>query len=377
MEILLLIFIGLTAFFFFKGKDKSTNVHSSESEGHSESYGESDIMALASPSHASRRRVRRTSGNAVGLIESLVEASAMAVGTMVAVAAVAVGTIIIGTGVAAYATASIIRSTVEKYWDAHGAANPDRERAYREREIRDINSEIDEYERKRHVDGSLNEYAAHELEDLHRRRSEESVLLEGANSLIIANRMADGSESYDNMHVSDVNTHVLQFHVGQTVFGKTCGRCGMPMILQWMRKLETVRMVDFFWGCAGFFDGKCRNTEPFRRSDMVLFTRTDREEFSINSKQLSSIIRLPQSANLVSRRVGQIVNLPNSTYYCPIHHEPMVLRQKNRPESLLDMYFYGCPRWRPTGPTCKQIVKLKSAGQLSAALETMTGKGIL
>ena len=300
-----------------------------------------------------------------------------AVGTMVAVAAVAVGTVVIGTAVAAYAAAGVIRSVLDDYQRSGRRTDAAGERARREREIRDVNSLIVELEEKRGRDGRLNEYDAHELDGLYRGRDERASLLVEANGLVIADRMSAGTGTYDNLHVTDVNTHILQFHAGQAVFGKSCSRCGMPMVLQWQQRLESVRMSDFFWGCAGFYAGTCRNVEPFRQSDMDLFTRTDREEFTIGTAQLSLIARQPESVRTVRRRMNEIVNEPNSTYYCPIHHEPMVLRRKKGAETLRDLYFYRCPRWRPTGVSCGQIVKLKSAAQLSAALETSTGRGVL
>lgn len=110
---------------------------------------------------------------------------------------------------------------------------------------------------------------------------------------------------------------------------------------------------------------------------MTLFTNTDREEFTISASELTSIVRPPQSRQMIRRRMDEVVNVANSTYYCPIHHEPMILKAKKDAHTIRDMYFYGCPRWRPSGPSCNQIVKLKSAAQVSAALETMSGKGIL
>ena len=313
----------------------------------------------------------------MAFFESLAEASIKAVGTMVAVAVVAVGTVVIGTGVAAYAAAGVIRSVLEEYRSARPNTDAVDERTQRERDVQIVNAQIAEYESKRHRDGRLNEYDSRALRDLCDDREERKSLLVAANGLVIADQMNSGTGTYDTVRVTDDKTHILQFHVGQAVFGKVCARCGMPMVLQWQQHLETVRMRDFFWGCAGFYGGMCRNVERFQQLDMDLFTKTDREEFTIPTTQLSSIARSPQAVRMVRRRMDEIVNVGNSTYYCPIHHEPMVLRQKNGAETLRDMFFYGCPRWRPSGPPCKQIVKLKSAAQLSAALETATGQGIL
>lgn len=369
MEILILIFLGLTAFFLIASRSRGAI------------SGTTEISAKPARQHhvtaATELAVREVRRGPVGasFLESLAEASVLAVGTMVAVAAVVVGTVVIGTAVAAHAAARVIRSVLDEHSARQGDRDPVEERSRRERDVSVLNTEIESFEDKRHRDGRLDEYDSHTLTDLYRDREEKVSLLLDANGLVMADRMTSGVETYETLHVTDENTHILQFHVGQSVFGKVCGRCGMPMVLQWQQQLETVRMRDFFWGCAGFYADTCRNVERFRRSDMDLFTRTDREEFAIGTSQFSSIARRPEAVRVVSRRMNEIVNVANSTYYCPVHHEPMVLRRKRDAERLRDMYFYGCPRWRSAG--CRQIVKLKSAAQLSAALETATGQGIL
>ena len=371
MEVLLLIFLGLTAYFLIvmrSGTSRDeTMLRPAKPSVHEE------VLVVGPVGGTST--VRRSVG--MEFLKSLTEASMVAGGTMVAVAAVAVGTVVIGTGIAAYAAAEIIRSVLDEHRSARTHTNARQERTRRERDIEVVNAQIAEYESKKQRDGHLNEYDARALKDLCDDREEKKSLLVGANGLVIADQMTSGAGSYDTLRVTDDWTHILQFHVGQATFGKVCGRCGMPMVLQWQQQLESVLMRDFFWGCAGFYGGSCRNVERFRQSDMNLFTKTDREEFTIPSTQLSSIARSPQAVRMVRSRMREVVNVSNSTYYCPIHHEPMVLRQKQSAETLRDMFFYGCPRWRPSGLSCRQVVKLKSAAQLSAALETTTGRGIL
>ena len=368
MELLFLIFLALMAFFFFFFSEymESKDVDSDQS-GASEQSGKQQI-AVFEP--VARARRAPSTHRAVTFMQTLGEAAGLAAATM---AAVAVGTVVVGVMVAA----DLIRSGLEYYQKTYAGTDAKRERERHEQEIRGVNSEIFEFENKQLRDGHLSEYECLDLDELRRRRDDKALLLTEANGLVIADRVTKGAGVYDNMYISDVNNHILQFHVGQTVLGKVCGRCGMPMILQWQQRLDRVQMKDFFWGCAGFYDGKCRNVEPFVRSDMTLFTNTDREEFTISTSELNSIARLPQSVRLIRRRMNGLVHVANSTYYCPVHHEAMVLRVKKGAESLRDMYFYGCTRWRPSGPSCNQIVKLKSAAQLSAALETMSGRGIL
>ena len=367
MELLFLIFLALMAFFFFFSEYMESKDADSDKSGGPERGGKQQI---SEPIPVARARREPPAQQAVKFMQALSEAAGLAAGTM---AAVAVGTVVVGAMVAA----GLIRSGLEHYQRAHAGTDAKRERERREREIRDVNSEICEYENKQHRDGRLSEYESLELAELHRRQDKKALLLTEANGLVIADQVTEGSGGYDNMQVSDVNAHILQFHVGQTVFGKVCGRCGMPMVLQWQQRLETVQMRDFFWGCTGFYDRNCRNVEPFARSDMTLFTNSYREEFTVSASELTSIARMPQSVRLIRRRLDGLVQVANSTYYCPVHHEAMVLRTKNGAETLRDMYFYGCPRWQPTGLSCNQIVKLKSAAQLSAALETMSGRGIL
>lgn len=368
MEILFLVFLGLTAFFLVASRSRDSGSDSTHVSAEPLAHHVTAVRG---------RAVQEARGVAarVSFLESLAEASVLAVGTMVAVAAVAVGTVVIGTAIAAHAAAGVIRSVLDEHSARRADSDPTQERNRRERDVEVVNAEIESYEDKRRRDGRLNEYDAHALTHLYRDREERVSLLSDANGLVMVERMTSGAETYETVHVTDDNTHVLQFHVGQSVLGKFCGRCGMPMVLQWQQRLETVQMRDFFWGCGGFYGGTCRNVEPFRQWDMDLFTRTDREEFAVGAEQLSSIARVPQAVRVVGKRMNEIVNVANRAYYCPVHHEPMVLRRKKGAERLRDMYFYGCPRWRSSG--CRQIVKLKSAAQLSAALETATGHGIL
>ena len=346
--------------------NKNFNVRLPNSQNDNGSSSHSSIVRLSEA-----RAVKRNNADQVfGFIETLATAAGLAAGTM---AAVAVGTVVLGAFVAAHC----IRAGFEEFNREFSNTDAARFRESRENEIREINSEIVGLESKLWMDGRLSDYDRHALDNLYRRRKSQFSLLENANGLVMANEVSRKTGEFDNMHVSDINAHVLQYHAGQSVFGKTCRNCGMPMTLQWQQSIDVARMSDFFWACTGFYDRKCRNVERFVRTDMDLFTNTGREEFSIGNSKFNSIVHMPQSTKLVRRRMNELISLPNSTYYCPVHHEPMVLRTKKGAETVRDMYFYGCPRWRPNGPSCSQIVKLKSAAQLTAALETMTGKGIL
>lgn len=239
-------------------------------------------------------------------------------------------------------------------------------------DINDVNSLILEIEQKRRRDTRLSENDEAELSRLKQQRERLRGQVQEASEKIIIKDIAEKSENYKSVVISDENTHILQFHVGQAVYGKTCSRCKKPMTLQWKLGIYSVSMNDFFWGCTGFFDETCRRTEAFKEHDLSLFTNTMRNEFNCNTQELNSIIMLPNAAKSVERRMDQVKNVATDVYLCPVHHEPMIIREKKDAQGLLDQYFLSCPR-----QACSQLVKLKSAAQLASALEAFTGRGIL
>lgn len=239
-----------------------------------------------------------------------------------------------------------------------------------------INDEISELERKKNRDRSLNQGDSQRLHSLYAQRDNLKDEVRKNSELFLVEKMQAGNGVYDSVHINNVNTHILQFHVGQTVFGKRCRQCGRPMILQWKQGMQTVAMSEFFWGCIGFYEG-VRHNEAFMQSDMDLFTRVDRPEFEISSKELSSVIVMPGPKANITKRMNDIKQEQTDVYLCPVHNEPMVLREKKDAQGLLDQYFFGCPRWLPAQGGCGQIVKLKSPAQLASALEAFYGRGIL
>ena len=241
---------------------------------------------------------------------------------------------------------------------------------------KDLNNEIMELELKKNRDRSLNQYENQKLIGLYEQRHQLKDQVRNNNELLMVERMQNGQGIYDSVHITDSNTHVLQFHVGQTVFGKRCSRCGRPMTLQWKQGMQTVSMSDFFWGCIGFYEG-VRHHERFTQADMDLFTRVDRPEFELSSQELSMVLAMPGPKQSVIKRMSDVKRQETDVYLCPAHNEPMVLREKKDAQGLLDQFFFGCPRWSASNGTCRQIVKLKSPAQLASALEAFYGRGIM
>jgi hypothetical protein len=155
------------------------------------------------------------------------------------------------------------------------------------------------------------------------------------------------------------------------------------MVLQWERGLVVVGLGQFFWGCSGYYYGKCKNTERLSPQDLQLFAKLKKPEFQLTPAELGEVI-----SGAGARHVEQAlrdIKLQQRTpdrrsreYRCPIHGERLMLRERrDGAAGLLDQFFLGCPRWLPEDLGCKFLVKLKSPAQLSAYLESSKEGGLL
>lgn len=299
-----------------------------------------------------------------------------AIGAVTNIIMYAAGTI---TGIAAAGVVEFTQVAIEKYGEfrtRNRNVNLSSANKPLHKITKSLNDEILDLEYKKTRDRILNKNESQKLLTLYEQREKLSVDVRVNNELLMIEKMKDGDGIYGNIHINNSNTHILQFHVGQTVFGKRCRQCGRPMTLQWKQGLQTIAMSDFFWGCIGFYDG-ARHNEPFMQTDMDLFTKTDRPEFELSSQELSKIIHLPGPSSSIIKRMDDIKQERTDVYLCPMHNEPMILREKKMSTGLLDQYFFGCPRWLPGGTGCSQIVKIKSPGQLASVLEAFYGRGIM
>jgi hypothetical protein len=298
------------------------------------------------------------------------------IGNVVDTVVYAAGTIV---GIAAVKVVEFTEIARDKYHEYRARnKNVDLEKANTPfyQETHNLNDEIIELEAKQRRDRSLNQYDQQRLTSLYQKRELLKEHVRTNKELLIAERMDRGDGTYDSVLVQSFNSHIIQFHVGQTVFGKRCRQCGRPMTLQWKQGMQTVSMSDFFWGCIGFYEG-LKHNEPFVQADMNLFTRVDRPEFEVSSQQLGSMLLLPGPKENVNKRMKEIKQQQTDVYLCPVHNEQMIVREKKDAEGLLDQYFFGCPRWKPDGNGCTQLVKLKSPAQLASALEAFYGRGVL
>lgn len=243
-------------------------------------------------------------------------------------------------------------------------------------ETRSVNDQIIDLEKKRDRDNGLNQNDRYKLEALYKQRRLLRDEIDNKRENDLAKDIVNNDISYDSILVEDQNLQILQFHVGQNVLGKKCFRCNKPMILQWQRGKDVTSISEFFWGCSGFYDKTCSTTQRISQTEYNLITKIDRPEFEISNTALNNIVQLPTSRNNIRRRMNDIKNTEIQEYLCPVHGEPMIVREnKNQNVGLMEQYFLSCPRYFTTG--CKQIVTIKSAGQLAAVLEKFYGKGIL
>lgn len=243
-------------------------------------------------------------------------------------------------------------------------------------ETRSVNDLIIDIEAKLSKDGSLSSYDRQHLQELYETRQKIREVLEKKRELKLADNIANSQDSFDSISVDDANLQILQFHVGQNVLGKKCGTCNKPMILQWKRGLTVTSISQFFWGCSGFYSQTCSATQFIAQTEVDLITKIDRPEFQLSNQELNKIVELPIAKNNIRRRMSNIKNSETDGYLCPIHGEPMIVRENKKQNiGLMEQYFLGCPRHFSSG--CKQIVTIKSAGQLASVLEKFYGNGVL
>lgn len=259
----------------------------------------------------------------------------------------------------------------------------------RERELQEINEEIQHLRKKYQDRGSLSKRDRQAWERLKQQRQEINEQLAGFDQISTADTIVKEEKSYQATKIADDTAHILQFHVGRSTYNKICS-CGRPMILQWNRELKTPGIQDFFWGCSGWYivDSKgqhaCGYRVPLVDDELNIFANLNRSDFQIKSAELTRKTLDPKRANRVRQALDSIRvehrkrRLGISIYRCPIHGESLRLQRKGKTNNgLLDEYFLGCPRWQPDNQGCNFIIKLKSAGQISSVLTAEHQQGIL
>jgi hypothetical protein len=274
------------------------------------------------------------------------------------------------------ATASTVikhkyRQLKEKYADL----NIDQVKRSRFDRLKAVNDEIIEYEKKLGADGRLSDADLERLESLTIERSDLRGRIENAKEFLAAEDIAENEDEYKLSDVDSSSPNELTRLGGQVMLGKLCPACKRPQVIRWRNDVREPTVDDLFWGCTGLFvkdsqgQAVCRKTQRFSDHDKKIFANVARPGMELRSERLNSIVLRPETSQLIQNKLSDSVNEASENYLCPVHHEPMKLRTKTSAVDLLDLYYLQCTR-------CNQMVKIKSATQLDAVLQSYDQKGL-
>lgn len=244
-------------------------------------------------------------------------------------------------------------------------------------DLETIDAEIVETQRRVQFDGFQSQRDTDRLEELEFEREQKFQEYQTSKETEIIQDQATNANDYAASEINTDHLHVLQYHMSQVVLEKKCVLCGRPMILQSRTRLDgsLYQLSDFFWSCVGYYNPanmQCRGKQNYRSADASLLHKSNIYEFQVSNSELSLIFNTPSITQTVITRVRDHVREKDTEILCPVHHIPMVLRQKREPQGALDMFFLTCP-----SPHCQQMSKLKSPAQLAAYLQRREGRGIL
>lgn len=260
---------------------------------------------------------------------------------------------------------------------------PANERERIERDLQDVNERIMRLRKRYYQNGGLSDGEKRHNARLLEERAELVKELDALDQAEAAEDIVAEEEKYGSVEISNELTHILQFHVGQFTYNKSCRRCGRAMILQTNQSTPVAATHNFFWSCIGFYDAhrQCKTSLPITADDLTLFVNLKRPEFEVTPADLADIAirhraRIESAMDAVigkSRKTSQGI----AGYRCPVHKERLIPRRKKVDSGLLDRFLLGCPHYSADGNGCNYIVKLKTPAQLSAVLEASGEGGLI
>jgi hypothetical protein len=285
----------------------------------------------------------------------------------------------------------IIRHTVEiirQHWSTSGntqdSPEPHTNNQYTNTNSKDVIEDIEvidvefvELEKKVKQDGKCSQKDQERKQELEQLRSDKFKEYQKLKLTEITDEQCAEPGNYETSILKSDKTHILQFHMGQVVLEKKCS-CGKPMILQSKQRLDgsLYQLNDFFWACTGFYNNQplqCKGKQRFAAKDVGFLHKSDIFELQVSNQDLSTIFNETSVNRTIISRIKSHVKQKDNDILCPIHHVPMILREKRDHSGVaLDMFFLACPHIG-----CQQIVKLKSPAQLAAYLHRKEGRGIL
>jgi len=270
---------------------------------------------------------------------------------------------------------TVIKHKYRKLKEKYANLNIDQIKKTRFDRLKDVNDEIIEYENKLRTDGRLSDPDLERLEKLTAERSDLRNRIENSKEFLAAEDIVDNEDEYQLSDVDSSSPNELTRLGGQVMLGKLCPACKRPQVIRWRNDVREPTIDDLFWGCTGLFvknsqgHAVCKATQRFNDHDKKIFANVARPGMEIRSDRLNGIVLRPETSQLIKTKLSDSVNEATENYLCPVHHEPMKLRTKSSAVDLLDLYYLQCSR-------CNQMVKIKSATQLDAVLESYDQKGL-
>ena len=296
-------------------------------------------------------------------------------GDLLGAVASAVQTVIDVAGDIASTAIRVIRTEYQRLKDQYREIDVSERKEARHRQLIDVNDEILEFEKKLRRDGKLCDQDQLHLSELRAKRLELRSRIDAAKEFEVASDISNHDDLYGIKDIDPVSPNELTRLGGQMVMGKTCSKCQKPMAIRWPTNTLNPTLEDLFWSCTGFFQKLpngaplCKYTENLSNPDMKLFGHIQRPGMEVSSDKLNNIVQRPETSEYVKQKLNHAINEISDDYLCPVHHERMALKTKRNANGLLDLYYLRCLR-------CEQMVKIKSATQLDAILESYNGKGL-
>ncbi len=263
---------------------------------------------------------------------------------------------------------------------------PATERERIDRDLQETNEQLMRLRARHLLNGELSAADQDHHRHLKQRRLQLLSELEVLDGVELAEELVDDAGALEAIDITEAQFHLLQYQVGQGSRNKRCHVCGRNMVLQWDSRIQVVQKREqFFWGCIGFYaDGRsrCLSKAQLSDDDFKILLSTKRSEFECSPEELSAVTfdKDPERVRDAIRSIRSKLEKKKqglNRYRCPVHGERLILKEKKEFDGLQDQFFLGCPRWLADNTGCGYVVKLKSAAQISAALEAGGESGVL
>lgn len=253
--------------------------------------------------------------------------------------------------------------------------------------LAEVNDELVYYRKQKEKKGELTSDQKRRVRELSEERAELCGEIIASEHVEMAYNLNESPNSFDGIQIEQKNQHILQYHDMLQAPGKSCPRCGKPLLLKWRSDNKGSESQSFFWSCTGYFIKKrdqrsCNYTKSLQKDDFILFGNFSKPEFELDINVLDRLAlgKDPKRIEDALRSIlndSKINNVGLDGYRCPIHNEKMVLKEKKDHLGLLDQFYLGCVRWEKDGTGCELKIKIKSTIQLSRVLESSGNGGLL